>query len=364
MMPPKSKTRGGDVNLAERLDCFPVVTDCAIQGRLRLLECASFEEQEYVLEESRGIAEEVIRGELAHARLMSPAAHRMLMHPGRRAKLGQRAPQRRRDRHHGHLLPPSPFARMGGEYWLTCRLIYYVVDNGRVIAAQQLTQNQLDTIREFGDLPGPDQPHMSILELVQQSLEDLPASGIQPVPSLCAPESKPIMSRSALPIPRWMERPGADWTLLVLDTDEPVATAVRRVNRWMRKEFHGKRPEPVFAERARAAVGDVMDALRETRNLRSSDIPKLRGVNRHWPGIPLSACALRWWNRMFRHVSPSNGKLVMLVTPDTARKMLSVIDDSPRTSWRTNPATVSHGHAFRITWDIPTSRFAITDEKF
>ena len=362
MMPPKSKTRGGDVNAAKQLHGIPEVTECAIQGRLCLLEGASLKEQRFVLESGLGIAAEVIRGEVANARRLSQEAHRMIMHPGRQAMLGLRAPKQRRDRHHGQFFPPRPFAKIGGEYWLMSQDVYYVVDNGRVVAAERLTQNQLNTIEGFGDLPGPDEPLVSILDLVRQSLEELPESGIQLIPSSREPESQRIISRSALPIPRWMKRAEAEWTLLVLDDDEHVVASVRRVHRWMRKEFRNVRPEPVFADRSRGVIVDVKDALRKTRYLRSSDIPKLCGVN--WYGAPLTASALRWWNRMFRHVSPAHGKLVMLVTPDMARRILAVIDDAPRSAWRTNPSSVSHGHAFRIAWNQPTSRFAIAAEEF
>jgi hypothetical protein len=338
------------------------ITECAIMGRLWLLERASPEEQDLVLERGRSIAEEVIRGELANARLLSPSAHRMIMHQGRADSLGLRSPKRRRNRL-GRMTRPRPYRRMGGEYWLTSQ-IYYIVDNGRIVAAVPLSHNQLDTIEEFGDQPDNDEPCVSILELVRQSLEE-PVSGIRPVaPSSHEPESKPITSRTALTVPRWMQRSDGRWTLLVLDDDETAQASVRRVNKWMRKEFRDLRPEPVFAERSHDVIGDVKEELRKTWHLHTSDIPKLRGMNWRWCGLPVTASALRWWKRMFRHVAPAHGKLVMLVTPNMARKILAIVDDSPRSAWRTNPASVRHGRAFRLVWDTETSRLAITDEDF
>lgn len=306
---------------------------------------------------------EAIRDELSEAVQLSIYARRLFMDPGREAYLGRRYGSARSTIGRGRkadlirivngraVRKIIPTRRGRGDYFYTGHVVYVV--SGRLIVTAYIPNtNQAETLDRLVDMP-----HRKPLRHLACALEE--CQPIDPVTE-SGNESHIVSMRDILPqeigvfrgpfempLPKWMLKDGADWTMLVAHEQGARAT-LRDLFRMLRINAPGKRPS-VYVERSTNVVNWLMSELKPDGSVGMRLIP-MPGVNcPYMPSAGPNTYIRRWWRRM-QKTSPEGGRLLMVVSAETARMVLELVDAKNRMAWRGNRRLFESGSTINLRW--------------
>lgn len=301
----------------------------------------------------RTIAEEIIKDEVAGAVEMTPRARRIFIHPGREAVDGQIRPAAYFDRT-GRRVHASRFRRNENIYlWSGSGDVVYVLDHDTVVTCIIPDDNQYDTLRrEMPENERLEAPRRSIVKAVQEA-----ASLQEPVSQVIAirhvetaksnKKEERYFKREAPPTAKWLSKDDAKWLVLVVDDLEDSSDQIRRAMLLIRKEA-GDAGLAVHVERADCrTLKTIQKKLDFARDFKVKDLPAMPAVEWKKYEEDLPNTARKWWVEMLE-AGQSLGKLVCVVTPETARSILEIAAGSSDANWRKDREATKAGTLLKI----------------
>ncbi|MFA5185967.1 MAG: hypothetical protein WC551_05745 [Patescibacteria group bacterium] len=321
----------------------------AIEQRLRA-ENADRDDVNMVLS-LRSIAEEIIRDEIAGAVEMSPEARRIFIHPGREACLGMIKPAVHFDRV-GRRTQAMPHRRNDSGYFWSGDVVY-ILDHNVVVTCIIPDANQVDSLfRVMPETGRHEAPRRSIVKAVQEA-----ASLKEPVSQVIAirptgsakpkKEEEKHFKREAPPTAKWLGKEDAKWLVLVVDDLEDSLDQIRRAIALIRKEA-GDSSLAVHVERSDCRTTKAIHKkLGFAKDFRVKDLPAMPAIDWRKCREDLPNTARKWWAEML-DAGQSLGKLVCVVTPETARSILEIAAGSSDASWRRDREVTKAGTLLKI----------------
>ncbi len=323
----------------------------AIEERLRA-EHAERDDVRMVLS-LRTVAEEIIRDEVAKAIEMTPEARRIFIHPGREAADGQIKPAVHFNRS-GRRVHAARFRRNENVYlWSESGDVVYILDHDTVVTCIDPNTNQFDSLRRVMPETGRHEaPRRSIVKAVQEA-----ASLQEPVSLVIAirptenakpkKEEESHFKREAPPTAKWLGKEDAKWLVLVVDDLADSLDQVRRAIALVRKEA-GDSSLAVHVERSDCrTVKAIQKKLGFAKDFRVKDLPAMPAIDWRRCKEDLPNTARKWWLEML-DAGQSLGKLVCVVTPETARSILEIAAGSSDASWRRDREVAKAGTLLKI----------------
>lgn len=314
-------------------------------------EGVSAEQIYQTLEDDPERIRQAIVDEMQSAVELNIYARRLFMDPGREAYLGKKYGSGREEAGGRRTAHPKPKKRGRGDYFYTGHVVYVVVNGRSIVTAIIPTANQAETLSEWVDIP-----NIESMQRLVSNFDNVPSGRFEILrqnikrTSLIRsklPVNTGAFRSSVLAVARWLTKPGADWTLLVAH-EQGHRSTIRDMLRMVRALTPGQRPK-VLVERHLDLPQLVPTASEPEQPVSLRMIP-VTGLNcsfsvRDKPNTYLR----RWWKRM-QKVSPHGGRLLMVVSPDTARMVLELADVQNRTAWRERLGLFSPGSAISLSW--------------
>ncbi|MBI5654975.1 hypothetical protein HZC53_04990 [Candidatus Uhrbacteria bacterium] len=321
----------------------------AVTRRLQA-ERASEEETDWILENHFRIAVDIMRSELAQAVEMTAEATSIFMHPGRVAKLGLVKPSTYFDRA-GRKVEGKGYRRNDGRYFWTGDLIM-VVDGDVVVTCILPNERQIQTLHDV--MPAAREVRVPMRSIVQAartaaSFMD-PISQVytieRPKTQFKAPRSV-VFKREPPPTAKWLKKPGATWTVLVVDDLQNANELARRAANKLREDA-GQGYPTVFVENVECRTAKaVFERLQNSKSMRARKMPDMPAIDWSKQANDIPNSARRWWSEMLE-AGQQQGKLLCVVTPETAKAILETAFGSSDAAWRRRPDACRPGSTFKI----------------
>ncbi len=288
----------------------------------------------------------VIREEYERSLEMTPEARRIYIHPGREAVRGLVRPNRYFTRD-GHKLIADSRRQNGEQYYFAGNVIY-VVDHGAIVTVLAPEQRNIETL--FQVMPEARALEESTIEIVKSAKEWMKTHVLRVEPDNCVSEVRQLprprnFKREAPPVARWMQKPDDFMTILVVDDGEDATIDLRSAYARLREEMSAS--FTAFMEDADCLVLKALRAkATASKTLKFRDLPPLPGIVWGEVSTELPNSARKWWQDML-DAGQAQGRLVCVMTPETARAVLEIADGSSYAAWRRSSA-LNPGNLLRL----------------
>jgi|GEM_PF-6671883 len=303
-----------------------------------------------ILEDDPDRIREAIAEEMESAVQLSVCARRLLMDPGREANLGKKYGSAR-ETARGRRSPKfRPKRRGRGDYFYNGNIVY--VANGRnIVTAIIPTANQAETLSEWVDVP-----HIKPMQRLVRIDEEVPSGRFDVLRESfgrisMVRERLPVCTSafhgSSMPVAKWLTKPRAEWTLLVAH-EQNRRTTIRDMLRMVRALAPGQRPS-VLVERY-LNLPRLVPSPADPEHPTCLRLIPVTGIDCSYMVREKPTTYLRRWWRRLQKLSPTGGRLLMVVAPDTARMVLELADAQNRTAWREQLGLLSPGSAISLSW--------------
>lgn len=312
-------------------------------------EHASEEEAAWALENFFGIAAELMTAELKQAVPMTPEARRIFIHPGREEKLGlvKSADYFNRS---GRRVKSRNNRRNEGTYFWTGDVVM-VLDRNVLVTCIIPDTNQIETLYDVMPETREQKPRMrSIVEAARKAAEFL-----EPVSRVYRKEPAAVyqanrradFTRVPPPSAKWLKKSGASWTVLVVDDLQNANELARRAANKLREDAGSGYPT-VFVEQVECRTAKaIFDRMQSSKSMRARKMPEMPVIDWSKQAEALPNSTRKWWEEMLE-AGQQQGKLLCVVTPETAKAILETAFGSSDAAWRRRTDACKPGKCFKI----------------
>lgn len=288
-----------------------IVSKLAVIRRLQAVG-AFPEERDLVFGCGRQAMWNVMLRELAAAHLLSRRAHRLISHPER---------ARRND--------------MGQQYWVNDLL--YVVVGDTIATVCILTSEQIDSLEQVEGRSCPvTQPALltqdQLVDAIYKAMDELtPRSGVRSMNRVGTTRWAPqvldapsTVNRQMLKFPRWFSA-GGSIHLIVVPSHVVFRDQLHDISncttRWMRRELCGNRPNTLWYDPSSEMARSMIQKFRRTRCLPFA----VESLEEPLDAEVVTRPAYALWKQLLGGDTPTLGRLMVLVTPTVASKLVRLI---------------------------------------
>jgi len=305
------------------------VTNHAIERRLTL-ERATKEEISWILDSRRQVVEELIQREVEAAIELVPEARRIFIHPGREAVIGLAKPRVYFDRS-GRRRESAGF-RISDNRYLWSGDVIYVVDHQTVVTCILPDERQVMTL--FSVMPQAESlgcRMRSIMLEVDRSSAEAPQAGCR---GGVVPISQAHRRRETPPTAEWMFGPSAIWTVIVVGEDDAGAGLEDRAVSELGRE--AEKGVPIHIENvADKSIERIASGLRDLGRVEVKQMPKPPEVEWSKVNGKIPPTMKTWWQEM-AEAGAGSGRLLTVMTPESARSLLETANGSSDAAWRSD----------------------------
>lgn len=300
--------------------------------------------------EARAFVEAKMRKEVGFARPL-PVDHPLMK---RHAKPGLVAVRRFGDKRRALFHQRSQLAL----YWIDP--VCYVIDKAAGAIREVFVPNEKE--RRFFDPPDPSARFPRAIERIsiaaimvaqQMSPENQNAMDAEPEPvasviRLVKREEYRLTSR----MPRWLTDSDGCTVLVICQDGESQYEQACHAIEWFAATTGIRALSKAYVDPSISAqIGTLLGEVLECEPIPLPECPPIAWEG-DWKKLPPGA--QRWWDRfMARPAAGEGDHILLLVTPQTARTFLEIVNGAPNAQWRTRVLASDAGSALRLRWRNP-----------